>query len=349
MRSPMYNPKIMLVTGGSGFIGSNYIEYIFEIDPTIKIINYDALTYAANLDFSEEMSQRYAGRYKFIKGDICDEVLLAEVFANNDIDTVVHFAAESHVDNSLINPDVFLQTNIMGTNALLKVSLKFWKERYALDLNKCRFHHISTDEVYGTLTLEQQDIFTEKSPYQPNSPYSASKASSDHLVRCYLESYNLPITMTNTSNNFGPRQHSEKFIPTVIRSCAAKQSIPIYGEGKNIRDWIFVKDHCEMIHKVIQHGVVGESYNIGGDNEVANIDLCTTIAELMNQFGESDFDYKTLITFAKDRAGHDLRYAINMDKYRHAIGEVEHTPFTEGLCKTIEYNMSALNQIKESV
>ena len=339
----------MLVTGGSGFIGSNYIEHVLENNPNIKIINYDALTYAANLDFSNEIMQKYPKRYSFIKGDICDEHLLNEVFVNNEIDTLVHFAAESHVDNSLKNPDIFLRTNIIGTNALLKVSLKFWKERYRLDLNKCRFHHISTDEVYGTLTLEQQDIFTEQSPYQPNSPYSASKASSDHLVRCFFESYNLPITMTNTSNNFGLRQHSEKFIPTIIRSCAAKQSIPVYGEGKNIRDWIFVKDHCEMIHKVIQHGVVGESYNIGGDNEVANIDLCRTISGLMKQFGDDHFDYQQLITFVKDRAGHDLRYAINMDKYRQNIGSVKHTPFDQALRQTIEYNLQARNKQKTLV
>ena len=339
----------MLVTGGSGFIGSNYIEHVLENNPNITIINYDALTYAANLDFSNEIMQKYPKRYSFIKGDICNEHLLNEVFVNNEIDTLVHFAAESHVDNSLKNPDIFLRTNIIGTNTLLKVSLKFWKERYGLDLNKCRFHHISTDEVYGTLTLEQQDIFTEQSPYQPNSPYSASKASSDHLVRCYFESYNLPITMTNTSNNFGPRQHSEKFIPTIIRSCTAKQSIPVYGEGKNIRDWIFVKDHCEMIHKVIQHGVVGESYNIGGDNEVANIDLCRTISGLMKQFGDDHFDYQQLITFVKDRAGHDLRYAINMDKYRQNIGSVKHTPFDQALRQTIEYNLQARNKQKTLV
>jgi len=340
----MYNPKIMLVTGGSGFIGSNYIEHVLECNPDLVVINYDLLTYAANVGFSEEIMQQYPERYKFIKGDICDESLLSEVFSNHSIDTVVHFAAESHVDNSLTNPDVFLQTNIMGTNALLKVSLKFWKERYGLDVDRCRFHHISTDEVYGTLTLEQQDIFTEQSPYQPNSPYSASKASSDHLVRCYFESFNLPITMTNTSNNFGPRQHGEKFIPTIIRSCFNKEAIPVYGEGKNIRDWIFVKDHCEMIHKVIQHGQVGESYNIGGDNEVANIDLCRTISELMNKLDDDSFDYQQLITFVKDRAGHDLRYAINMDKYRQNIGGAKHTPFGQALRTTINYNLSLLNK-----
>jgi dTDP-glucose 4,6-dehydratase len=340
----MYNPKMMLITGGSGFIGSNYIEHVLENDPAIEIINYDLLTYAANVGFSEEIMQKYPDRYKFIQGDICDELLLSEVFSEHNIDTVVHFAAESHVDNSLENPDIFLQTNIMGTNALLKVSLQFWKERYGLDASKCRFHHISTDEVYGTLTLEQTDIFTEQSPYQPNSPYSASKASSDHLVRCYFESFNLPITMTNTSNNFGPRQHGEKFIPTIIRSCFNKESIPVYGEGKNVRDWIFVKDHCVMIHKVIQKGKVGESYNIGGDNEVANIDLCRTISSLMHQFGDNNFDYQQLIAFVKDRAGHDLRYAINMDKYRKNIGSLTHTPFGQALRTTIEYNLGLLNK-----
>ena len=345
----MYQPKNILVTGGCGFIGSNFIEYILASDQNANVINFDLLTYAADLDFSQEMVEKYPSRYEFIKGDICDEKLLLDLFCQRKIDTVVHFAAESHVDNSLKNPDAFLQTNIIGTHVLLKVALEAWKIHFSLNESLCRFHHVSTDEVYGTLTLDQKDVFDESSPYRPNSPYSASKASSDHMVRCYYQSYKLPITITNTSNNFGPRQHKEKFIPTIIRACMHKRKIPVYGNGTNVRDWLFVTDHCEMLYRVIQEGIVGENYNIGGDNELNNIALCTSICDQMNKIYNTKFDYKQLISFVKDRPGHDRRYAIDMQKYRENIGKAKHLRFIDALNQTIRWYIHCFSKTEKTI
>ena len=339
----MYNPKIILVTGGSGFIGSHYIEHVLTVDSKVRVINLDALTYAANPLFSDLMKNKYPGRHDFIRANICDQAALTAVFTDHNIDTVVHFAAETHVDNSLHQQELFLQTNVIGTNTLLQTSLMFWQKRFMLDPQLCRFHHISTDEVYGTLELNAASSFNENSPYRPNSPYSASKASSDHVVRCYSKSYQLPTTMTNTSNNFGPRQHREKFIPTIIRSCLLKQNIPVYGDGKNIRDWLYVKDHCSMIHAVIKQGEVGEHYNIGGNHEISNIHLCETITRLMNQNSHDSFDHRQLITHVQDRPGHDLRYAIDMSKYVSNIGPFTYTHFEKALQSVINDELKQLN------
>jgi dTDP-glucose 4,6-dehydratase len=251
--------------------------------------------------------------HTFIKGDICDRELVDKVLRENNIDTIVHFAAESHVDRSITGPSEFIHTNIVGTFTLLESARQYWLEEKKWDNTQCRFHHISTDEVYGTLASTDPP-FTEATPYAPNSPYSASKASSDHLVRAYFHTYKLPTTLTNCSNNYGPYQNPEKFIPTVIRSCKEWKNIPVYGDGSNIRDWLHVSDHCSAIDVVLHQGLVGESYNVGGDAEKSNLEVVNTICELMNEYYPREKNYKTLITFVEDRKGHDWRYAIDGHK-----------------------------------
>lgn len=330
----------ILVTGGAGFIGSNFVPYFLETNQDVHLINIDALTYAGDLKNLKEVESH--GRYTFIKGDICDRKLIEKLFEKYDIHGVIHFAAESHVDNSITNPDAFMQTNILGTFNLIDVAKKHWmvspglyKEAY----KNSRFHHVSTDEVYGTLGKE--GLFMETTPYAPNSPYSASKASSDFIVRSYHHTYGMNVVTTNCSNNYGPKQHDEKLIPTIIRKALAGESIPIYGDGSNIRDWLYVLDHCKGIALAYDKGVSGETYNIGGRNERNNLYIAQTVCEILDKkHPRSEGSYKDLITYVKDRAGHDFRYAIDASKIENDLGWEADENFESGIDKTIDWYLN---------
>ena len=335
----------ILVTGCAGFIGSNFVPYFLNKYENYNIVNLDLLTYAGDLKNLTECEEN--PRYKFIKGDVCNRELVEFIFREYDIQGVIHFAAESHVDNSIKNPAVFVQTNVNGTFTLLDVAYKHWmqkpfkyKERFgatasAVQNTLPRFHHISTDEVYGT--LNETDLFTEETPYAPNSPYSASKASSDMIVRSYQETYGLNTVITNCSNNYGPKQHDEKLIPTIIRKALAGEQIPIYGDGKNIRDWLYVLDHCKGIDLVYHTGKEANVYNIGGRNERTNLQIVDTICTILDQKVPHTKSYKELITFVQDRAGHDRRYAIDATKIENELGWKADEDFESGIVKTIEW------------
>lgn len=306
--------RTILVTGGAGFIGSNFIPYYLEKNPTDRIVNLDLLTYAGNLENLKEVADH--SRYEFVQGDICDRQLLENLFAKYQFQGVIHFAAESHVDNSIKNPGIFIETNVKGTYTLVDVAYKAWMQNpfvYTTEFQDARFHHISTDEVYGSLGATGK--FTEETPYAPNSPYSASKASSDMIVRSYHHTYGLNTVITNCSNNYGPNQHSEKLIPTIIRKALAGEQIPIYGDGKNIRDWLYVEDHCSAIDLVFTSGAAGETYNVGGDCEMTNNDLANLICSILDELvPKGKVSYKDQITYVTDRAGHDKRYAVDFSK-----------------------------------
>ena len=327
----------ILVTGGAGFIGSNFIHYLYNKTKfSGKIINADKLTYAGNLENLIEIENKYGGkRYFFEKVDICDFGKIKKIFEKYDIDTVVNFAAESHVDRSIFGPKDFIQTNIMGTFNLLEVARECWEEK---DKNEIIFHHISTDEVYGS--VEEGGYFYEDTAYKPNSPYSASKASSDHLGRAYNKTYGLPVTISNCSNNYGPYQFPEKLIPLMILNMIEEKPLPIYGDGKNVRDWLYVEDHCSAIWKILNKGRVGETYNIGGENEYENIKLvhflCEKIADIK---GKERNYFKKLIKYVKDRPGHDRRYAINCNKIKQKLSWRQKFDFEEGLNMTIKWYM----------
>ena len=327
----------ILLTGTAGFIGSNFVPYFLEKYPQYTLINLDLLTYAGDLQNLKECEGN--PRYKFIKGDICNRELVEFIFTEYDIQGVIHFAAESHVDNSIKNPGVFIQTNVNGTFTLIDVAYNHWMQKpfeYKKEYDKCRFHHISTDEVYGTLGVT--GFFTESTPYAPNSPYSASKASSDMIVRAYQETYGLNTVITNCSNNYGPKQHDEKLIPTIIRKALAGENIPIYGDGKNIRDWLFVLDHCKGIDLVYHTGKTGEVYNIGGRNERTNLQIVDRICSILDEkIPHATRNYKELITFVQDRAGHDRRYAIDATKLENELGWCADENFDSGIIKTIEW------------
>ncbi len=325
--------KKLLVTGGCGFIGSCFV--LRQIKAGNMVVNLDALTYAANPQNLAEIAGN--SNYHFVQGDILDQKLVGEILEKFEIDIVVNFAAESHVDNSIANPNSFIQTNINGTFALLNSSLKYWQNLSA-NKDNFRFIHISTDEVYGSLTLEEPR-FTEDNKYQPNSPYSASKAASDHLVRAWNETYKLPTIITNCSNNFGARQHSEKLIPTVIKACLQNKNIPIYGNGKNIRDWIYVEDHCSGIELAIAKGKIGESYCFGGDAERQNIDIAKQICAILDGLKpKSDgTSYANQIKFVEDRKGHDFRYAIDSSKAKRELGFKLDGSFENKLKQTVQW------------
>lgn len=327
-----YQPRNILVTGGAGFIGSNYVRHMLATYPEVNITNLDKLTYAGSIDNLKELPDK--NRHHFVQGDICDRALISKLLEQHQIDTIVHFAAESHVDRSISGPSEFIQTNVIGTFVLLEAAREYWQKANNLDSQKCRFHHISTDEVFGTLALTDP-AFTETTAYAPNSPYSASKASSDHLVRAWHHTYGMPVTTSNCSNNYGPNQHVEKFIPTVIAACQQQKPIPIYGDGLNIRDWLYVEDHCTGIDAVLRSGNLGETYNIGGINEWANIDICRLICDLMDKQRPSGAPHLKLISFVTDRPGHDLRYAINTDKIGKDIGWRPQETFASGIAKTV--------------
>jgi dTDP-glucose 4,6-dehydratase len=329
--------KTILVTGCAGFIGSNFVPYFLEKYENYNIVNLDLLTYAGDLENLKECEINTS--YKFIKGDICNRDLVEFIFTEYDIQGVIHFAAESHVDNSIKNPGVFVETNVNGTFTLLDVARAYWMEKpfsYKEKYKDCRFHHISTDEVYGT--LNETDFFTEETPYAPNSPYSASKASSDMIVRSYQETYGMNTVITNCSNNYGPKQHDEKLIPTIIRKALAGESIPIYGDGKNIRDWLYVLDHCKGIDLVYHTGLEANVYNIGGRNERTNLQIVDVICFILDaKVPKANSSYKELITFVEDRAGHDRRYAIDATKLENRLGWKAEDDFDSGIVKTIEW------------
>jgi len=330
----MYQPKNILITGGAGFIGSNFVRYMLASYVDVQLINLDQLTYAGSLDNLKDLSD--PKRHYFVQGDICDKHLIAKLLREHTIDTIVHFAAESHVDNSISGPEIFIQTNVMGTFHLLEEARKYWQQEQQWDQQQCRFHHISTDEVYGTLTKEDP-AFSETTPYAPNSPYSASKASSDHLVRAYFHTYALPVLTTNCSNNYGSYQHAEKLIPTIIRSCLEQKAIPVYGDGSNIRDWLYVEDHCSGIDTVIRKGQLGEVYNIGGCNEWSNIAIVRLICKLMDEKRPQHVPHDQLISFVTDRLGHDWRYAIDASKMMQELGWQPSETFESGIAKTLDW------------
>ena len=338
--------KNILLTGTAGFIGSNFVPYFLDKYPQYNLINLDLLTYAGNLENLKECENN--PRYKFIKGDICNRELVEFIFSEYDITGVIHFAAESHVDNSIKNPGVFVQTNVNGTFTLIDVAYKYWMNKpfeYKTKYQDCRFHHISTDEVYGTLSLDPNDLFIETTPYAPNSPYSASKASSDMIIRAYNETYGMNTVITNCSNNYGPKQHDEKLIPTIIRNALKGNPIPIYGDGKNIRDWLYVLDHCKGIDIVFHSGITGQTYNIGGRNERTNLQIVNTICTILDkEVPKADnSSYKELITFVEDRAGHDRRYAIDATKLENELGWKADENFDSGIVKTIEWYLRKYN------
>ena len=332
----MKDRKYTLVTGGAGFIGSNYIN-LFVADKDTHIVNLDLLTYAGDLD---NLSVDGHENYTFVHGDIRDKELVNELFEKYKFSRVINFAAESHVDNSILDPSAFVETNINGTFNLLQNAYTLWmngpfelKEEY----KDSKFLHVSTDEVYGTLGKE--GLFTEETPYAPNSPYSASKAASDFLVRSYFHTYGLPVLTTNCSNNYGPNQHDEKLIPTIIRTALNQQPIPIYGDGKNVRDWLYVTDHCKGIKLVLENGKFGETYNIGGRNERENIYIAQKISEILDRLRprEDGKSYKDLITYVKDRPGHDKRYAIDATKLENQLGWKADENFESGIEKTVQW------------
>ncbi|NVK51772.1 MAG: dTDP-glucose 4,6-dehydratase [Flavobacteriaceae bacterium] len=328
--------EVLLVTGGAGFIGSNFISFFLEKHKDVSIVNLDALTYAGDVNNLSELASH--SRYFFEKGNICDRVFVESLFKKYGITGVIHFAAESHVDNSIKNPDAFIQTNINGTFNLLDVAKNNWMEgpyQYKAQFKSCRFHHISTDEVFGTLGKE--GLFTEQTPYAPNSPYSASKAASDFLVRSYFHTYGMNVVTTNCSNNYGPKQHDEKLIPTIIRKAISGENIPIYGDGQNIRDWLYVLDHCKGIELVYRKGKSGETYTIGGKNERNNLYIATKICEILDKAYPKEASYKAQISFVKDRPGHDFRYAIDATKIENELGWQAKENFETGIEKTIEW------------
>ena len=350
--------KNVLVTGGAGFIGSNFIHYLFgkstsgekafeDANFSGRIINVDCLTYAGNGETLEDIDKTFGSgekdpskrRYFFEKVNICDRSEIERIFKQYDIDTVVHFAAESHVDRSILGPETFIKTNIFGTYTLLDVARSYWGVSLDNPRDDVLFHHISTDEVYGS--LGPTGYFTEKTAYDPRSPYSSSKASSDHLLMAYYHTYGLPITLSNCTNNYGPYQFPEKLIPLMILNMQEKKNLPVYGEGKNIRDWIYVEDHNRAVWLILNNGKTGEKYNIGGENEWQNITLLDKLIELTaKETGMSESDIKNTITHVKDRPGHDQRYAIDCTKIKTELGWERKMSFEQGLLLTVKWNLN---------
>jgi dTDP-glucose 4,6-dehydratase len=331
--------KHILVTGGAGFIGSNFIHYLLRTDPEVEIVNLDALTYAGSLENLKNLPD--PKRHTFVKGDITDRALVDELFAKHKIDTVVHFAAESHVDRSILDPGVFVNTNVIGTFTLLEAARKTWLVDKLVPVEQVRFHHVSTDEVFGTLS-KTDPAFEEETRYAPRSPYAASKASSDHFVRAYGTTYGLPVTISNCSNNYGPRQFPEKLIPLIILNATTGKPLPIYGDGMQIRDWLYVDDHCEGIWKVATEGRVGETYCIGGDNQPPNIEIVKTICGILDELQpDSPFTpHEQLITYVQDRPGHDRRYDINISKIHQELGWQPRWSLQKGLLDTVKWYLN---------
>lgn len=327
----------ILVTGGAGFIGSNFIRYLLHSGSAVQLVNLDALTYAGSLKNLTLIASD--ARYTFVHGNICDSALVPHLLRQHKIDTVVHFAAESHVDRSIHNPGQFITTNVVGTQTLLDACCQVWLEEKTVPLAEVRFHHVSTDEVYGTLK-PNDPAFSEATPYAPNSPYAASKASSDHLVRAYHHTYGLPVTVTNCSNNYGPYQFPEKLIPLIILNALAGKPLPVYGDGQQIRDWLYVEDHCEAIWLVLTQGRIGETYNIGGNNQPSNLEIVRQLCGLLDQLVPHSMPHESLIRFVADRPGHDRRYAIDLTKIQTELGWQPRESLTTGLRKTVEWYLS---------
>lgn len=329
----------VLVTGGAGFIGSNFVRYLLRVEPQVHIVNLDALTYAGRLENLADLPDPQ--RHTFVHGDICDRPLVDRLLREHQIDTVVHFAAESHVDRSIFGPARFVQTNIIGTFTLLEAVRQFWLQEKALPKETVLFHHVSTDEVFGS--LEPHDPpFSETTPYAPNSPYAASKAASDHLVRAYGHTYGLPYTLTNCSNNYGPYQFPEKLIPLMILNALEGRALPVYGDGKQVRDWLYVEDHCEALWLVLQRGRRGETYNIGGGNQPTNLEVVQTICAILDELlpASPHAPHARLIQFVADRPGHDRRYAMDISKIERELGWQPKESLRSGLEKTVRWYLS---------
>jgi dTDP-glucose 4,6-dehydratase len=330
-------PRKILITGGAGFIGSNFVHYWCDTFPGDRVVVLDALTYAGNLRNLDGLEHR--ANFRFVQGDICDRLLIDALLQTEAIDTVAHLAAESHVDRSILGPDAFVRTNVVGTFTLLEAFRQYWLA--ATQPDHYRFLHVSTDEVYGSLAPDDP-AFSETTPYAPNSPYSASKAGSDHLARAYYHTYGMPTLITNCSNNYGPYHFPEKLIPLMCINILLGKPLPVYGDGQNIRDWLFVGDHCSALATVIHKGNPGETYNIGGNNEVKNIDLVNLLCDLMDELA-TDLPVRpacNLITFVKDRPGHDRRYAINATKIKTELGWIPSVTVQEGLRLTVEWYLN---------
>jgi len=326
-----FKPVSLLVTGGAGFIGSNFIHHVLQGNPGCRVINLDLLTYAGNLENLKGVEAD--PRYEFVKGDICDAELVAAILYREEIDAVVHFAAESHVDRSITGPEVFVRTNVLGTQVLLEESRKRWASGAVADF---RYLQVSTDEVYGS--LGSSGLFTETTPLAANSPYSASKAGADLLVRAYHETYGFPVLNTRCSNNYGPYQFPEKLIPLMIHNIIAEKPLPVYGDGLNVRDWLHVKDHSRAVEAVLKHGLPGGVYNVGGNNEWRNIDIVNLVCDILDaKLGRAPGSNKKLITFVKDRPGHDRRYAIDAAKMRKELGWEPSYTFEKGIDETIDW------------
>lgn len=325
--------KNILVTGGAGFIGANFIHYLAKIGFKGKVLNLDSITYAGDLNNLDGVEKKL--NYEFMKGDIRDKDYLQFVFNRNEIDTVVHFAAESHVDNSISGPRIFAETNVMGTFELLTAARSFWQKdgKYKEGVH---FHHISTDEVYGS--LGETGFFSETTPYDPSSPYSASKAASDHFVNAFHRTFGMPITLSNCSNNYGPYQNREKLIPLMITNAINGRNLPVYGDGKNVRDWLYVEDHCDAIWTILQKGENGRSYNVGGNNEWANINIVKKMCEVLAKLtGKPISEYEKLIQYVTDRPGHDRRYAIDATRIQKELGWFPKETFETGIEKTVKF------------
>lgn len=322
--------KNVLVTGGAGFIGANFVHYLLGADDQIRIVNLDLLTYAGSLENLGNLPDE--SRHLFVEGDITDSTLVNRLLSEHQIDTIVHFAAESHVDRSIHGPAPFIQTNIVGTFTLLEAARQAWHK----DRGGKRFHHVSTDEVFGSLA-DNEPPFSETNPYDPRSPYSASKAGADHLARAYFHTYQLPVTITNCSNNYGPYQFPEKLIPLVILNALQGKPLPVYGDGRQVRDWLYVVDHCEAIHLVIEKGQPGETYNVGGGNQPYNVDLVREICAILDDLHPDEKSHASLITHVVDRPGHDRRYAMDTSRIRNQLGWQPRHDLESGLRQTVQW------------
>ena len=328
----------ILVTGGAGFIGSNLVRHLIE-ETEHSVVNLDKLTYAGNLESLDSVKD--SSRYEFVQADLCDFPRLTEIISSIQPDGVMHLAAESHVDRSIDGPGEFIQTNVVGTFNLLQASLGYFRSLTAEEQQRFRFLHVSTDEVYGSLGFED-DAFSETTPYDPHSPYSASKSASDHLARAWKTTYGLPVLITNCSNNYGPYQFPEKLVPVVLLKCLRGEAIPVYGKGENVRDWLYVKDHCVALRTVLEKGRPGQTYNIGGNNEKSNLEIVHYICDLLDQIcpNQEIGSYRSLITFVEDRPGHDLRYAINASRIKNELGWEPSENFESGFRKTVEWYLA---------
>ncbi len=335
----------VLITGGAGFIGSNFIHFLNNSSPKINIINLDALTYAGNKENLKSLEKNI--NYKFVQGNICDRKLLKSLFKEYRIDTIVHFAAESHVDRSIKGPLPFIETNIVGTAILLETAREAWEKGLGSTKAGNRFHHVSTDEVFGSLKPGDAS-FTEVTPYSPNSPYAASKAASDHLVRSYFHTYGLPVTISNCSNNYGPYQFPEKLIPLIILNAISEKPLPIYGDGLQIRDWLYVEDHCEAIFQILTKGMIGETYNIGGNNQPTNLEIVKTICDILDGLSprKDNNSYEKQIEYVKDRPGHDRRYAMDITKISNLLGWQPKEKLETGMKKTIQWYLQNSNWLE---